>query len=226
MRIVQQAGRKGSLMLVQRLIARYPHLLDRELRAQGVLESDASVAWRSPLESDDWAEYRDRRFLRLVGKEYLWDKLKTFWPPRGPQWDALGLVGDTVLLVEAKAHVDEYNSSCAAKADASNRLINKAFADTKASLGADAGSDWRTGYYQLANRLAHLHFLTEHGVRAFLVLLHFTGETGMPSESSTKAYNDRWIMAMRHLGLGEATDLTGVVKVFMNVAEMESPRLG
>ena len=71
-----------------------------------MLKGARSITWRSPLRSDDFAEYRDADFLKVVGLEEWSGALAEFWPQRGPQWDALGVSnqGD-VLLVEAKAHL-------------------------------------------------------------------------------------------------------------------------
>jgi hypothetical protein len=71
-----------------------------------------NIDWRSPLQSDDYAEYRDQDFLRRLG---ILNKIKyslsDFWPNNGPQWDALGISDDEIILVEAKANISEMVSS-------------------------------------------------------------------------------------------------------------------
>ncbi|MCW5718337.1 MAG: hypothetical protein KIS68_10955 [Bauldia sp.] len=101
MRIPQPLGTRGSLRWVQIAINRHPDLLEAAL---------PGIRWLSPLAADDYAEYRDGSFLRLVGLDSLTPKLKGFWPTRGPQWDALGLMGTAPVLVEAKAHLREFIS--------------------------------------------------------------------------------------------------------------------
>ena len=58
------------------------------------------IDWKSPLKADDYAEYRDEDFLR---KLRILNKIKyslsVFWPNNGPQWDALGVSEDEIILV-------------------------------------------------------------------------------------------------------------------------------
>jgi hypothetical protein len=222
MRIEQREGTKGSLKFIQQLITRKPAHLAQHLATIGVIPSGAPVMWLSPLAEDQWAEYRDEAFLQRIGHPALAADLKSFWPARGPQWDGLAKCGDVVLLVEAKAHVGELASSCAAESPVSRDLITKSLDATKRALGAKADADWMNGYYQLANRLAHLSFLRERGVDARLVLLQFTGDTGMPTESTPAAYESAYTTAMTHLGFGEAATVPGVVHVNIDVADLSS----
>ncbi len=219
MRIEQKEGTKGSLKFIQQLIARRPMLMADHLVAAGAIPSGSTVTWLSPLPADQWAEYRDEAFLERIGHPELAAALKRFWPARGPQWDGLAKAGDVVLLVEAKAHVGELASSCAAESPVSRDLITKSLDATKRALGAKAVADWMNGYYQLANRLAHLSFLRERGVNARLVLLQFTGDTGMPTESTPEAYETAYSAAMTHLGFDSAVTIPGVVHIYIDVAE-------
>jgi hypothetical protein len=220
MRIEQKEGTRGSLRFIQQLVSRNPDLFHRRLQEQGVVSAETSVGWVSPRPDDAWAEYRDAAFLERIGHAKLAPALKAFWPARGPQWDGLCVAGDTVLLVEAKAHVGEMASSCTAEAPSSVTLIEQSLGATKQALGVDAGADWMNGYYQLANRLAHLWFLRARGVDARLVLLQFTGETGMPTASSPAAYHDAFDTAMKHLGFDPAVAIPGVVPIYIDVAEL------
>ena len=88
-RTMQPKGERGSLKWIQRAVNEgWPSLngpiLDR-------LGAQRTIAWRSPLVGDDFAEYRDSDFLELLGLGRLQATLAAFWPARGPQWDALGL---------------------------------------------------------------------------------------------------------------------------------------
>ena len=222
MRIVQKTGTRGSLMYIQRLLAHRPELLDERLREAGALSSDARVRWVSPLQNDEWAEYRDAAFLDRLGRGDLAPALAEFWPSRGPQWDALGVSGNRLILVEAKAHVGELASSCGAKAKSSRDKITRALEATKTALGAPPSADWLTGYYQLANRLAHLEFLKARGADARLVLLQFTGNTGMPTSSTREAYDAAILDAFAHLGIDIATSrmLNSVLHIHVDVEEI------
>ena len=222
MRIEQKDGTKGSLRFIQQLVSQNPDLFHRRLQEQGAVPEETSVRWVSPLKDDAWSEYRDAAFLERIGHPELAPALKAFWPTRGPQWDGLCIAGDTILLVEAKAHVGEMASSCTAEAPSSVTLIEQSLSATKQALGAEAAADWMNGYYQLANRFAHLWFLRERGVDARLVLLQFTGETGMPTASSSSAYRDAFEAAMKHLGFDPAVAIPGVVFIYIDEAELRA----
>lgn len=225
MRIEQKEGTKGSLKFIQQLIAHQPTLITEHLSAVGAISPGAPVTWLSPLPTDHWAEYRDAAFLERIGHPELAAALKRFWPARGPQWDGLARAGNVVFVVEAKAHVGELASSCAAESPASRDLITKSLDATKRALGAKEDADWMNGYYQLANRLAHLSFLREHRVDARLVLLQFTGETGMPTASSPAAYREAFDTAMKHLGFDPVVAIPGVVPIYIDVADLRASTL-
>jgi hypothetical protein len=108
---------------------------------------------------------------------------KLFWPQSGNvhNWDAVGeLEKDGQrewLLVEAKAHLDEIKSSCAASSPESRAKIVAAMDATKLAMRVDPRRDWLQPYYQYANRLAALHFLNANGVPARLLMVYFLGDT-------------------------------------------------
>ena len=104
-RYKQKSNGKGSLKLIQTLVNEYSHVLNSKLSHI----TGEQITWVSPLESDEYAEYRDTAFLeKLEVDAEVVKKLKDFWPRNGPQWDALGKFGDNgVLLVEAKANLPE-----------------------------------------------------------------------------------------------------------------------
>jgi hypothetical protein len=141
------------------------------------------IRWVSPLAADGYCEYRDEEFLEAIGAEGLVAKLREFWPPGGPCWDALArLEGGGCILVEAKSHVTEvYGKGCDASSG-SLSLIESSLARTKAWLGVNRDADWLGRLYQSANRLAHLYFLREIGkVDAFLANVYFTGDQHSPT---------------------------------------------
>lgn len=222
MRVKQKAGERGSLKWMQRLVGSHEDVLSDAIIATGVVPSTEQLSWKSPLAGDDFAEYRDGEFLDVVGHGELRPKLSEFWPTRGPQWDALAVGSNgTVVLVEAKAHVNELASSCQAS-ERSLKTINQAFTATKQSLGVAPDSDWLNGYYQYANRLAHLHFLRSHGVPTALVFLYIVDDTDMRGPKTAADWKNALEAPYRHLGLREGLPLPGVASVFIGVDRLPS----
>ena len=143
-----------------------------------------------------------------------------FWPQRGSaqRWDAVarlhGPAGDEWLLVEAKAHVSELITRCKATAPASIAQIDRAFDATRQSVGADAVASavWRGAYYQYANRLAALHFLThicDPPMQARLLFMYFCGDSHPRISGPTDATGwDATLTAQRQaLGLDPSAPL-------------------
>ena len=206
-RIVQRRGVRGSLKWIQSCVNAHPHALDTAILAQ--LPKAKTLTWRSPLVADEFAEYRDGAFLARLGLDRLTSELAAFWPQRGPQWDALGIsdAGD-ILLVEAKAHIDELCSpASAAKAEASTALIRTSLAQTVAALGATPKSNWIDTFYQYANRLAHLHFLRSANVPAWLVLVNFIGDDEMGGPRTAREWEAAYRIVNHVLGIREKAPL-------------------
>lgn len=88
-------------------------------------------------------------------------------------------------------------------------------------LGTTGSDDWTKSFYQHANRLAVLHFLTSHRVSARLVDVFFCGSTN--SDDRSPATPEGWIEAIdrrsEYLGLtGESELEQRVHKVFIDVS--------
>jgi hypothetical protein len=110
MRFMQPIGTRGSLKWIQRAVNDRCEVIDTLILSS--IPGATHIEWLSPLLADEFAEYRDDTFLKCIGHVDLAHALAAFWPPRGPQWDALGRTDtDEVILVEAKAHIDEMFSS-------------------------------------------------------------------------------------------------------------------
>jgi hypothetical protein len=124
--------------------------------------------------------------LDFLGPDYdpVHVKWKQVWPQRGnaPNWDAVARITKNGvsewLLVEAKANLQELQSSCQASPQGGRPLITCMLKATKAALGVAADRDWLNGYYQLCNRLAVLDFLNRNGVPSRLMLIYFVGDRG------------------------------------------------
>ncbi|MDB5507113.1 MAG: hypothetical protein JWR75_1751 [Devosia sp.] len=205
---------------MQRSVNEYPEMLAREL--EGVRGINGPVTWVSPLAHESFAEYRDAAFLDALQLGHLKGPLTEFWPSLGPQWDALGRnAGGQVLLVEAKAHIEEICSPGTMASAPSAILIEQALAATISAVRATPRAPWGRTFYQLANRLAHLHFLRQHDVDAHLILLNFTGDAEMGGPT-TKA---EWIAAyqiVNHvMGVGKRHPLSRYVHhVYIDVAAL------
>jgi hypothetical protein len=156
-----------------------------------LLESGASLEWKSPLEAERFAEYRDGAFLQAVGLSSLTKELRDFWPARGPVWDGLavysGARGRGVVLAEGKSYPREFYSGGTRAGPDSLERIRSALAETQRWLGVEPEPDrWTSSLYQSANRYAALYWLREIcGVDAKLV--HVLFENDSTFKGSTRA---------------------------------------
>lgn len=217
-RVIQPRGQKGSLRWIQQAISERWPSLDGPVLAR--LSEASNIDWRSPLEIDDFAEYRDGDFLDVVGLRNLHPALREFWPDRGPQWDALGVSdrGD-VLLVEAKAHVGEMCSPGTNAGETSRQKIADALSACAERLRARSNrAPWTDYFYQLANRLAHLQFLRDRDVPAYLVLVNFLNDAEMKGPATTEAWHAAYEVAYHVMGLGRRHSLSRyIIEVFPDV---------
>lgn len=219
-RVVQPLGVKGSLRWIQRAVNEGWSSLEQPILDR--LPAATRVEWRSPLESDDFAEYRDGSFLDVLELPELKAELAEFWPAGGPQWDALGLTdrGD-VLLVEAKAHIAEMCSPGTSARPKSRAIIADRLTTCAQRLGASSkGAPWTEHFYQLANRLAHLQFLRDRGIPAHLVLVNFLNDAEMGGPTSPEAWEAAYQVANSVMGLGKRHGLSKyVIEVFPDVGQ-------
>lgn len=203
MRVEQPEGTRGSLKWIQRAVAQSSHAL--------ILPILGPVTWLSPLREDSFAEYRDGSFLCRLGLDHLVPALEDFWPRRGPQWDALGLAGLRVVLVEAKARLPEFVTP-ATQANATSRAkIETAFAQVKQDLGVDEHHDWTQDYYQYANRMAHLWWLRRQGVEAHLLFVDFLNDEDVGGPSAPDNWREAYAVADARLGLSSTHPLSACI---------------
>jgi hypothetical protein len=177
-RIPQNINSHGSLLDIQILINDYPDLLTNKIRPLIQISSN-SIQWVSPLKNDQFAEYSDQDFLARLGMPPLGTPLASFWPNKGPHWDALGRVDNSeYFLVEAKAHLGEIISTPtkASSVKSFNHIANS-LNSCKNYLKVNSKSDWAGTFYQYTNRLAHLYFLRVVNKQpAYLVFVYFVGD--------------------------------------------------
>ena len=79
--------------------------------------------------------------------------------------------------------------------------IRAALAQVRTALGAEGGADWTISFYQLANRLAHLHFLRQRGVDAVLLLVGFIGDRDMGGPETAAEWHSAYQVASYAMGL-------------------------
>jgi hypothetical protein len=218
-RFVQPEGTRGSLKWIQRAVNEPSHL---DALIVPKLDGATRLSWRSPLANDAFAEYRDGTFLEKIESDALAEDLKLFWPNGGPQWDALATsdTGD-VLLVEAKAHIDEVFSPRCGAGPVSRPRIEAAINETADFLGAKPHVPWADLFYQLTNRLAHLYFLRKHGRRAWLVLVNFVGDVEMSGPLSAQEWESAYRVVWHVLGVPRRDALSRyIIDVYPHVQSL------
>jgi hypothetical protein len=219
-RCPQSRGERGSLKWLQLAVNHYPHLLNSQLSTR--VPNAGSIDWLSPLQADDFAEYRDAEFLERIGAGQLTAQLRSFWPKGGPQWDALARSdkGD-VFLVEAKAHVGELCSPATGASQGSRQQIADALQQTIEFLGAKPRAAWTDCFYQLANRLAHLVFLRKNNMPAWLVLINFVQDAEMGGPASEAEWRAAYQVVWHVLGVDKKHRLSPfVVEIYPDVSEI------
>lgn len=182
-------------------------LFDR-LRSRGS-HSDRSQPWFD----------RERQGLDFLPPDSpAFRKWTEVWPQSGTpiSWDAIGQV--TIqnrkewLLVEAKANLQELESSSQAKEAGGRREIQDFLQVTKQGLGVPPKSDWMNKYYQFCNRVAVLHFLVENSQPAHLVFIYFLGDKEGSGRTCPQS-EDEWKVALAkqdsHVGLPKSHPLAG-----------------
>jgi len=218
----------GSEFHLLRFLGRHRELLnsrlETQLAADGV-EQVASVEWLDfPFKPA--APTRDGEILSV---DFLADHggaaWQSFWPDpesgkfnrRGmPSWDAVGHVrfkGSSRkewLLVEAKAHTKEFSSPGAAcgAAGRSRQSITEALRSTFGALCPKQVRNWESfqdqslgQYYQLANRLAVLHFLNACEQPARLLYVLFAGDQYRICPPTSLSWSKLFTSAYREMGL-------------------------
>jgi len=176
------------------------------------------------MHSDDFAEYRDQAFLRLLEVHLEKRPLETFWPNRGPQWDALGRsYSGEIFLVESKAHISEILSPGTSASTKSKILIEKSLKELQSFLRVSPVVNWSAVLYQYTNRLAHLYLLRElNHLRAFLIFLYFVGDREMDGPRTVREWESAIHVVRGVLGLKDRDKLSKyMLDVFIDVADIK-----
>lgn len=223
---LQEYMAKGKDKLSEVIIAASPSLLS-------FIGSKNKIEWKSPLQKpekenkEEFYEYRDN-FLEVLnlGEEKNIDakkKLGEFWPSNGPQWDGLAVVNGIgqkgLLLIEAKAHIDETRSELKAKSQTSINKIKDSLAQVQKYYDIEP-VDWTKPYYQMGNRIAFLYFMNEvlH-IPTWLVLINFTD--GKYKPTSIDKWLEHYNVIYNEMGIkyNKYKLLNNVIQLFPNVLE-------
>ena len=165
---------------------------------------NSAIAEAASIDSNiNWFDFKfngpeDKELLNFDFIDNLKDEWREYWSCgiSGLNWDAVGKASDgTYVLVEAKAHIKELESSAGggSKSKTNNgRIINKYLKENNVKKTAD---DWNKNCYQLANRLIALDFLEKHNIKAKLVYVLFVNGYEFNSSSKKSASKEEWIKA-------------------------------
>lgn len=194
---------RGSQKWLQIAVNRHPDVLDSAIRESANMPSGMAIEWLSPLASENYVEYRDLAFVKKAGFTLGKRELSEFWPRGGPVWDGLGrTTAGEVLLIEAKAHIQEMVSPASKASEASLRPIEKGLAETRAALAPRTTVSWSGTFYQYTNRIAHLYFLrTLNRANVRLVFLYFVGDADVDGPTSRSEWEGAIKVTEAYLGL-------------------------
>lgn len=213
---------KGSQHWLQEIANKDRGLFERAITGAGI----TGVDWFSPLEADEYAEYQDEDFLRLLGLELPNRSLKSFWPGRGPVWDGLARSSSgSVLLIEAKANIPELEFPASGASPPSAALIARSMVEAKRAFGVPESTDWTGTYYQYANRLAHLYLLRGcNQIDAFLVFLYFTGAAEVQGPTKQSEWAEAISAAHQTLQIRNGPLTKFVIELFIDVSHLAGSR--
>lgn len=181
--------------------------LDRSLLS-ALDAPDGRLEWVYPTgtegerEPEGLAFLSDRQDVQALWREY--------WPQRGraQTWDGVAKLhtsaGSEWVLIEAKANSVEFvTPPCGAVKEGGRGQIKTALGQVKTALGVHRHYPWLGTYYQYANRLAVLHFLTEASVPARLLHLYFIGDC-FPDGRECPSTIERWreLIEARRITMG------------------------
>lgn len=227
MRVVEKKQARGSLKLIRHAVNNHSSLLNERIKIALQLPDDAEIEWKSPRTDDEYAEYGDKAFLKLLGIQITRYPLEEFWPNRGPQWDALATIkcNDVTgsLLIEAKANIPEVVSPGTSASPKSRKLIESSIEKVKQYLGVDPSIPWTGKLYQYANRIAHLYLLRElNSINTHLIFVYFIGDTDVGGPSSVAEWQAALKVVKGVLCLKERHRLSKyIAEVYINVEEIK-----
>ncbi|WP_417353507.1 hypothetical protein [Flavobacterium alkalisoli] len=221
-RIRQTSNSRGSLKFIQLLINKNQSYINRLIKQSFSEIRDDEIYWLSPLEDDEYAEYRDDSFLNIIGFDPKEIELTKFWPRRGPQWDALAKTKTgKVILVEAKANKREIASSATKAKGKSKQLIIESLLEIKEFMQIKNDVDWSGKYYQYTNRLFHLFYLRiKCNKPVFLVNIYFTEENTVVS-TTLEQFHEAIDSLNKWLGVKNDNLSDYIANIFIDVNDLK-----
>lgn len=223
-RVIPKPAKRGSQKWLQVAVNEKQTILNSAILKQFTTSSKLNIDWKSPIKSDEYAEYTDNDFLDRVNINLSNRPLSTFWPRRGPQWDGLAKTEDgKILLIEAKAHLPEMQSPASQASEPSRKFIQESLKEVKSFLGVQTDIDWSGMYYQYANRIAHLYLLRElNKVPAYLVFLCFINDKDMKGPISEKEWQVSINELETYLGLPAQHKLSKyILHVYLDISLLQ-----
>ncbi|MEM2130394.1 MAG: hypothetical protein QXZ70_07345 [Candidatus Bathyarchaeia archaeon] len=220
-RFPQTQAKKGSQKWIQKLVNDDPEILNSQIRSALSFSEKENIQWLSPLKNDDYAEYRDQAFLKLLNVKLERLPLDEFWPKGGPQWDALGRsASGKLFLVEAKSHIPELISTLQAKDKDSVKRILKSLREVKDYLGSKTDFDWYKGFYQYTNRLAHLYLLRKNGICAYLVFVYFINDSQVKGPTTVSEWKGAIKLLHSYLGIERHKLTKYIANIFVDINQL------
>jgi hypothetical protein len=222
--VVPKPASRGSQKWLQIAVNEKQAILDSVILKQFTESNNQAIAWKSPIKSDAYAEYKDNDFLERLNINLSNRPLPSFWPRRGPQWDGLGKTEDgKILLIEAKAHLPEMQSPASQASELSRKFIQESLEEVKSFLGVQTDIDWSGLYYQYTNRIAHLYLLRElNKIPAYLVFLCFINDKEMNGPTSEREWQTSIHRLETYLGLPTQHKLSKyILHVYLDISLLQ-----
>lgn len=176
----------GSEFQLMRFLGHHRNELNKLIHE--ATNTDGQIEWLDFPYDDERisgdGEWKGMSCFKELGKEKYTEietEWNSYWPQRGTSmnWDGVFKIEETWFFVEAKAHKAESFQKCSASSESSLKSINDAFKSTQEwlsqqGLTVQLDKKWiETDCYQLANRLAFLHFCDKCNIKARLVYIGF-----------------------------------------------------
>ncbi|SFF80098.1 hypothetical protein SAMN05216353_10992 [Halobacillus alkaliphilus] len=191
------------------------------------MDKSKNMNWYSPLENENYKEYRNE-FLELDDEwKSAKSQMELYWPAQGPRWDGIAMVQGKdgmkgLVLVEAKAHVQEMRSKLKATDPQSVDLIERTIREIKAVFGSESSMHpWLNQYYQLSNRLAYMYLLNEKlKIPTWLALVNFVDD-GSHKPTSVNQWMDHYqeVFAELDINFDSSSLLNRLVTIYPNSVE-------
>jgi hypothetical protein len=171
---------------------------------------NAELTWLYPRDGTCIDGAKELEGLEFLDDKIVMDLWRDFWPQTGkqPTWDGAAklVVGSQTewILLEAKANWPELCSPPSGAKSTGREKIETAMGTTKNFVKVHRRFHWLGTYYQYANRLACLYFLTQVAkIPAKLVFVYFYGDTFEDATPCPKTEAEwRPLITACHLTLG------------------------